>query len=95
MNRLRLALDILLLLAFFFLPWWGLFILALPGLVLYPWYGEVIVLGFLLDILFHEPATGITPLSMTLSAFLLLFFFRAAKKGLRLESLSVHATDPH
>ncbi|MCE9644145.1 hypothetical protein K8Q93_02815 [Candidatus Parcubacteria bacterium] len=85
-NRLRIFLDILLLIAFFFLPWWALFLLALPGLSLYPWFGEVLVLGFALDVLFHEPSTGVTPLWMTLLALALLFLSLLAKRGLRLTS---------
>ncbi len=83
MNRLRLTLDLLLFVAFFFLPWWALFLLTLPGLVLYQWFGEVLVVGFALDVLFHEPSTGITPLWMTLLALALLFLSRLAKRGLR------------
>jgi hypothetical protein len=86
MRRLRLVLDILLFVAFFFLPWWALFLLALSGLALYPWFGEVVVLGFALDVLFHEPSSGVTPLWMTLLALVLLLLSRLAKRGLRVTS---------
>ncbi|HYF10109.1 MAG TPA: hypothetical protein VD967_00700 [Candidatus Paceibacterota bacterium] len=83
MNRLRLAYDLILAVLFFFMPWWALFLLTLPGLALYAWFGEVIVLGLAIDLLFRAPASGVTPLWGTLLALLLLLLSRTAKRGLR------------
>lgn len=48
----RIPWDILCLVLVFIAPWWVVLILGVIGVILFPWYLEIIFLGVLFDVLY-------------------------------------------
>lgn len=51
----RFVFDIILLLSVFILPWWFFVIMAVIGGFVFPFFAEMIVIGLVVDILYHVP----------------------------------------
>ncbi len=77
----RVLFDLVLLATLFYLPWWCLFTFVAIGVYLFPFYGEAIVFGFLLDLLYGTNILygfGIIGLVSSLGIFLIVLRIKKA-----------------
>lgn len=81
--RNRIIFDIVLLISLFYIPWWGIGIIAFAGAFTYPYYYEIIVAGVILDILYGAQLFPLGGIYNTISSVIILYFASYIKKSVR------------
>lgn len=82
MNKTCIFLRILIVLSPFFLPWWISLILALAALFYFESYYEIVLIGFMYDVLYYSANTAFGLYGFTLLACTLFIFVKQIKKRL-------------
>lgn len=82
MSKIHNLIRLLLVLAPFFLPWWLMLIFVLAAVFLYDRYYEIILIGFMCDILYHSEVTYIGLYGFTLLACILFILVKQIKQKL-------------
>lgn len=81
--RNRIIFDIILFVSLFYIPWWGVGVIAFMGAFTYPHYYEIIVAGIILDILYGAQSFPFSGIYNTVSSVLMLYFASYLKKSVR------------
>ncbi len=82
MNKLNLLFRIALVASSFLIPWWLVLILVLAALFFYDAYYEIILIGFVCDVLYGTIDTVLGQYALTLSACILFIVVYQIKKRL-------------
>jgi hypothetical protein len=82
MSKIFILIRILILLAPFFLPWWISLIAVLAAVFYFDSYYEIILIGFMYDVLYHSANTMFGLYGFTLISCVLFVLVKQIKKRL-------------
>lgn len=82
MNKVHIIIRICIILSPFFVPWWISLILGLSALFYYEKFYEIIVLGFIWDVVYHSQVTTFGLYGFSIASVVLFMLVRQIKKRL-------------